>query len=192
MRWWWQPKRPARRTCRSLSPANRDRVRCAGCSRCDTLIDALQRLSERGLRPGLTVIGAGPERETLTQQAKTAGVAEQVRFVGGIQGAPLAAELARHRVMVAPSRCEETFGIVALEGLACGCLPVVSERGGLPEAIGGHGFTFPNGNAEALADRLQEILGDMARARLRLAGVENHLSRCRARVVAERYLARSQ
>ena len=156
---------------------------------CDNLIDALWRLSERGLRPGLTVIGTGPERETLIQQAKTAGVAEQVRFAGGIQGAPLAAELARHQVMVAPSRYEEPFGIVALEGLACGCLPVVSEQGGLPEAIGGHGFIFPNGNAEALADRLQEILGDMAHARLRLAGVENHLSRCRARAVAERYLA---
>ena len=91
--------------------------------------------------------------------------------------------------MVTPSHYEEPFGIVALEGLACGCLPLVSERGGLPEVIGNHGFTFPNGNAEALADRLQKILGNMARARSRLAGAEDHLSRCRARVVAERYLA---
>ena len=37
---------------------------------CHTLIDALRRLSERGLRPGLTVIGAGPEREKLARQAK--------------------------------------------------------------------------------------------------------------------------
>ena len=156
---------------------------------CHTLIDALRRLSERGLRPGLTVIGAGPEREKLARQAKIAGVAEQVRFMGGIQGAPLATELARHQVMVTPSHYEEPFGIVVLEGLACGCLPLVSERGGLPEAIGSHGFTFPNGDAEALARRLREILGDMERARSRLAGVEDHLSRYRARVVTERYLA---
>ena len=77
---------------------------------------------------------------------------------------PFATELARHQVMVTPSHYEEPFGIVALKELACGCLPLVSERGGLPEAIGNHGSTFPNGDADALAGRLQEILGDMARA----------------------------
>ena len=77
------------------------------------MIDALRRLSERGFRLGLTVIGAGPEREKLARQAKMAGVAEQVQFMGGMQGGPLATELARHQVMVTPSNYEEPFGIVA-------------------------------------------------------------------------------
>lgn len=156
---------------------------------CDTLIDALGRLAAREHRPGLTVIGDGPDREALARQADEAGVADQVTFRGKLKGHALAAELARHRVMVVPSRYEEPFGIVALEGLASGCIPVVSERGGLTDAIGGHGFTFPNGDAAALADRLEGILSDIEAARHRLDGVDAHLSQCRARAVAENYIA---
>ena len=156
---------------------------------CDTLIDALGRLAARGHRPGLKVVGDGPDREALARQSAEAGVADQVTFQGKLTGRALAAELARHRVMVVPSRYEEPFGIVALEGLASGCVPVVSERGGLKDAIGGHGFTFPNGDAAALADRLEEVLRDMEAAHRRLDGVDAHLSQCRARAVAENYIA---
>ena len=155
---------------------------------CDTLIDALGRLAARGHSPGLTIIGDGPDREALAQQAAEANVADQVMFRGKLTGRALADELARHRVMVVPSRYEEPFGIVALEGLASGCVPVVSERGGLTDAIGGHGFTFPNGDAGALADRLEDILSDMAAARARLDGVETHLAQCSARAVAKAYI----
>lgn len=155
---------------------------------CDTLIDALRRLAALGHRPEVTVIGDGPDRNSLERQAEDVDVAEQVRFLGGLKGRALARELERHRVMVVPSRYEEPFGIVALEGLACGCVPIVSERGGLVDAIGGHGFTFPNGNAEVLADQLTLVLEDLDGARLQLAGVEDHLAFCSARAVATRYL----
>lgn len=156
---------------------------------CDTLIDALGRLAARGCNPSLTLIGDGPDHACLQRQSEEAGVAGQIEFLGGLKGGALSRELARHKVIVVPSRIEEPFGIVALEGLASGCVPIVSERGGLTEAIGGHGFAFPNGEAEALADRLGEVLGDMERACTRLAGVDDHLARCRARAVAERYIA---
>ena len=100
----------------------------------------------------------------------------------------LANELARHRFMVVPSRYEEPFGIVALEGLASGCIPVVSRQGGLTDAIGGHGITFPNGDAEALADLLDEALRGVRSASACLAGVEKHLARFRSEAVAERYI----
>ena len=155
---------------------------------CDTLIDALRQLAVQGRRPDLTVIGDGPDLAYLERQAIEAGVAEQVLFLGGLKGQSLANELARHRVIVVPSRYDEPFGIVALEGLACGCIPIVSEQGGLIDAIAGHGFKFPNGNASALADRLEEVLGDWDNARARLHGVESHLSHCSARAVAEQYI----
>lgn len=156
---------------------------------CDTLIDALGRLAVQGLRPGLTVIGDGPDRCKLERQAEVVGVADHVQFAGGMKGRALADELARHRVMVVPSRYEEPFGIVTLEGLASGCIPVVSERGGLVDAIAGHGFTFPNGDVGALAACLEMVLEDMDTARQRLAGVVDHLALCSARAVAERYIA---
>ena len=156
---------------------------------CDTLIDALGRLGARGHRPGLTVIGDGPDREALARQAAEVGVMDQVAYRGKLTGRALAEELARHRVMVVPSRYEEPFGIVALEGLASGCVPIVSERGGLTDAIGGHGCTFPNGDSATLSDRLEEVLTDMEAARAQLEGVEAHLAQYRPRPVAENYIA---
>lgn len=155
---------------------------------CFTLIDALGRLAERGRHPTLTIIGEGPDRGKLEVQADSRGLGHRVRFLGELRGRALAKELGRHRVIVVPSSYEEPFGIVALEGLACGCIPVVSERGGLVDAISGHGFTFPNGDAEALAHLLDQVVGDIDSARKRLSGVDDHLARCRAQAVAERYI----
>jgi glycogen synthase len=155
---------------------------------CETLLGALGLLRAQGIRPRLTVIGDGPDRPMLVQMSERLGIGDEVRFVGVLQGTALAEELNHHRVMVVPSRYEEPFGIVALEGLACGCVPVVSERGGLVDAIGGHGFIFPNGDESALAAVLAEVLDAPEAAQARLSGVEEHLAGCSARNVAERYL----
>ena len=66
--------------------------------------------------------------------------------------------LNRHRVLVAPSLYNEPFGIVALEGIACGCVVVGSAGGGLKEAIGPCGETFRNGDAADLARVLGRLL----------------------------------
>jgi glycosyltransferase involved in cell wall biosynthesis len=155
---------------------------------CTTLLGALGRLRLRGLSPSLTVIGDGPDRPMLEGLAARESIGGQVRFEGTLQGEALAAALNRHRVLVVPSRYEEPFGIAALEGLACGCLPVVSERGGLVDAIGPHGLTFPNGDAAALADVLAGVLTDPDTSRARLAGKETHLAAFAPRVVATRYV----
>lgn len=156
---------------------------------CDTLIDALASLAVKGRRVCLTVIGDGPERAHLERQTEMHGLKESVTFVGTLKGRALAKELSRHRVIVVPSRYEEPFGLVALEGLACGCVPIVSERGGLVDAIGKHGFSFPNEDAEALARQIEQIHNDPQFGLSRLVGVEEHLDQCRARNVAQRYIS---
>lgn len=155
---------------------------------CDTLLQSLAHLKAQGLYPNLTVIGDGPDRSMLQTLSHDLGIDDQVSFAGSLQGNALADLLNRHRIMVVPSRYEEPFGIVALEGLACGCIPVVSQRGGLVDAISGHGFTFPNGDDLALSQVLADILRDPAAAKGCLEGVESHLSRCSARNVAQQYL----
>lgn len=155
---------------------------------CDTLIEALGMLAKRGIHPDLTVIGYGPDRPALELQVSSLGVSGQVRFVGKLQGAGLVDELARHRVLVVPSRYEEPFGIVALEGLASGCVPIVSKCGGLVEAIGDHGLTFPNGDAAALANQIENVLSNINTVPVLLEGTDLHLEGYRARAVAERYL----
>jgi glycosyltransferase involved in cell wall biosynthesis len=96
--------------------------------------------------------------------------------------------LNEHRLMVVPSRWQEPFGIVALEGIACGCVVVGSEDGGLRDAIGPCGVTFPNGDAKALAQTLFRLLTDEGRLSGYRTGAEAHLSRHRKAEVAKSYL----
>lgn len=124
----------------------------------DVLIEGLALLADTGLRPGLTIVGAGPEADRLLALATTKGVAAQLRWTGVLRGAELAAELRLHRVMVVPSRWAEPFGIVALEGAACGCAVVGSAAGGLAQAIGPCGITFPNNDVPALAEGMRAAL----------------------------------
>ena len=154
----------------------------------DVLIDALAILLQSGMQPRLTVVGDGPERTALEQKAEGQGLRSSITFVGSQTGAQLSTTLNAHRILVVPSRWPEPFGIVALEALACGCIVVGSEQGGLPEAIGPCGLTFSNGNAPALAGVLQELLHDPGRvARLR-EGAQEHLAPFRRRQVANAYL----
>ncbi len=117
----------------------------------DVLLDALALLAAEGLRPELTVIGDGPEASHLQEQAARLGLGGQVDFLGARRGEELVRILNRQRILVVPSRYNEPFGIVALEGIACGCVVVGSEGGGLKAAIGPCGETFRNGDAADLA-----------------------------------------
>lgn len=152
---------------------------------CDLLIDALRLLRSAGLKPTLTVNGDGPERNALEQHAINSGLHSQILFAGKISGLVLARELNRHRVIVIPSRWNEPFGIVALEGMACGCFPVVSSGGGLPEATGGNGIVFQNGDVNELANAIKTAMDVIAVA---VPDYSGHLENFKAAAVAGRYL----
>jgi glycosyltransferase involved in cell wall biosynthesis len=154
----------------------------------DCLIDALSLLRARGLAPNLTIVGAGPEEDFLRRQAARAGLGPQIAFAGVVTGADLRRVLNRHRILVVPSRTPEPYGIVALEGAACGCGIVGSGQGGLPEAIGPCGVTYPNGDASALADAVARLLGDPQLLGRMVSAAPAHLAGHRRREVAEAYL----
>jgi glycosyltransferase involved in cell wall biosynthesis len=155
----------------------------------DLLLQALRLLKEGGLTPRLTVIGGGPEAEPLQALARQLDVAAQVDFVGPLGGQELARLLNARRVLAVPSRWAEPFGIVALEGIACGCGVVGSREGGLVDAIGPCGITFPNGDVPALAAALREALTRPDLAAKWAANAPAHLAAHTARAVAAAYLA---
>lgn len=153
----------------------------------NVLVEALGLLKRRGPAPNLTIIGSGPERQPLETQARELGVLDQILFAGVLRGEALARELNRHRILVVPSIWNEPFGIVALEGIACGCMVIGSSGGGLPEAIGPCGVTFPNSDSSALADRIASLLA------LQVTGAihersPGHLSLHQPATIATRYL----
>jgi glycosyltransferase involved in cell wall biosynthesis len=154
----------------------------------DLLLDALASLKARGLKPRLTIVGDGPEKTALHKQAEELAVAGQVNFAGVKRDTELARLLNAHRIMVVPSRWREPFGIVALEGIACGCVVVGSENGGLPDAIGRCGMTFPNGDVKALADALAELLTNSEKLASFQLEAAAHLERHRPMKVARAYL----
>jgi glycosyltransferase involved in cell wall biosynthesis len=154
----------------------------------DVLLQALKLLQSDKLFPDLTIVGSGPEEENLQRLAAELGLDRQLIFAGQKSGVALAEILNRHRILVVPSRWAEPFGVVALEGIACGCVVVGSEKGGLKEAIGPCGLTFENGNIRALADQLKRLLNDQnLQAKLR-DRVAEHLVKFQPDAVAAAYL----
>ena len=154
----------------------------------DVLLEALALLAKAGTRIRLTVIGDGPEKPALRQQAEGLGIAHQVEFVGRRTGPSLAAALNAHQILVVPSVWEEPFGVVALEAMACGCVPLVARSGGLPEAVGYGGAVFERADPQSLAQGIVELLFNpesIARYRARATA---HLERHSRDAVAQRYL----
>ncbi|XXQ52732.1 glycosyltransferase family 4 protein [Xenophilus aerolatus] len=158
----------------------------------DLLVDAMALLHSRGIRPTLSIVGTGPEEAALRQRVDGLGLHQSIAFLGKRSGPALARTLAGHRVLVVPSRWQEPFGVVALEGLACGLRVVASDVGGLPEAVGKCGRLFKPGSAESLADMLEQELQGRATPPSTQAldpAVEAHLKPYRAASVAAEYLA---
>jgi len=155
----------------------------------DLLLRALGILKQQNICADLTIIGCGPEEANLRALTCQLGLDQAVAFAGEKVGPELAELMNHHEVIVIPSRWSEPFGIVALEGIACGCVAVGSQQGGLSEAIGNCGTTFRNGDSEELADRLRALLSDsQMREKFRVAAPA-HLERFRAQIVAQPYLA---
>ena len=93
-----------------------------------------------------------------------------------------------HQIMVVPSRWLEPFGIVALEGIACGCVVVGSAGGGLKDAIGPCGVTFPNGDIQTLTQKIADLLLNPYKLATYKAKAELHLLPHKRLAVAEAYL----
>lgn len=124
----------------------------------DLLLEACIRLWNLGKQFQLTIIGTGPEQDLLEQLARRSGYASHVIFKGPLRNEALARAINQHQIMVVPSKWKEPFGIVALEGLACGCAVLVSDEGGLPEAAGGFATTFKRNDSVSLANQLSQLL----------------------------------
>jgi N-acetyl-alpha-D-glucosaminyl L-malate synthase BshA len=117
----------------------------------------------RSERPAvLVLVGDGPERTSAEQEARDLGVQDDTFFLGKIDVvAPL---LASADLFLLPSQ-SESFGLSALEALACGVPVVASRVGGIPEVVadGVTGVLRDVGDVDGMAAASLDILGDHAR-----------------------------
>ena len=153
------------------------------------LLKALVQLQTLKLTPSLTVVGSGPERTACEDFVNASGLGPQVRFLGAMSGRPLKEVFNAHEILVIPSLWAEPFGVVALEGIACGCVVLGTKDGGLKEAIGPCGIVCDNNSADALAESLQLLLTKPDLRDSLRAQAKNHLEHFSASYVASRYLS---
>lgn len=122
----------------------------------DTLLRAWQRVDNADLH----IVGDGHQRAEL--EALAAGLnLHSVHFHGSVSEKELKEAYSRAHALVLPSnRKAEAFGLVLLEGMAAGCVPVSSDLPGVSDVVGTSGFTFPVGDSDALAEILLKLQDD--------------------------------
>jgi N-acetyl-alpha-D-glucosaminyl L-malate synthase BshA len=107
----------------------------------------------------LYMVGDGPDRPEAHRLARELGVDGQTTFLG--KQDHVERLFPGMHVLLMPSEME-SFGLGALEGMACGVPPVATRVGGLPELVthGVDGFLEPVGDIAAQARRVIELLTD--------------------------------
>jgi len=120
----------------------------------------------------LLMVGDGPDCGPAEALARELRVQDHVTFLGKQNHVERLIPLAH--VLLMPSELE-TFGLAALEAMACGVPPVATDAGGVPELIthGVDGFMGPVGDTEAQAARVIQLLAD-DRVHQRMAAAARH------------------
>ncbi len=124
-------------------------------SDCVRTLAALRRRTNTAVR--LVMCGDGPERKAAEALAAELGVAADVLFVGSVPN--IADYLSVAEVLLLPSDTE-SFGLAALEAMACEVPVIATRTGGLPEVVrdGETGFLVSVGDTEAMAEHAARLI----------------------------------
>ena len=144
--------------------------------------------SNKLANPILTIIGEGDERNNLEELIVELGIKDHIKFTGVLHGNDLTEELNKHKFLLVPSKWEEPFGNVALEGMACGCIPIVSDGGGLTDAVGNAGIVFKRNDIVDLVDSIRKLLNDKILQEELERNASIHLKAHKPDYIGSRYL----
>jgi L-malate glycosyltransferase len=152
-------------------------------------LDCIRILAEvlRATPAHLYMVGDGPERGPAETLARKLAIADHVTFLG--KQDHVERLIPENHVFLLPSEME-SFGLAALEAMACGVPPVATQTGGVPELItsGVDGFLEPVGDIHAQANRAIELLtGDALHARISAAARQTALTRFTTDLIIPQY-----
>ncbi|GIP37439.1 glycosyl transferase [Paenibacillus sp. J31TS4] len=122
------------------------------------VIDIFARVQQKR-KARLLLVGEGPELNKAINKVRELGLSDQVVIWG--KQADVAEVISLADVLLLPSE-KESFGLVALEAMACGVPTVGSDAGGIPELVadGETGYLRPIGDTEGMADAALRLLED--------------------------------
>ncbi|MDJ0824370.1 MAG: glycosyltransferase family 4 protein [Rhodobacter sp.] len=120
----------------------------------DVLLRAWPQIAEAVPEARLTVAGAGPMRDEVL-----ASTSNRLTFLDQPDDAAVRALLAETDLLLAPAPYGESFGLVLVEAMSAGALPVAAANPGYGSVLTGPGAALlvPPGDAAALADRVIEL-----------------------------------
>src|ERR687890_1809818 len=127
-------------------------------------VEILARVLKKGLKTRLIMVGDGSERQNCEHRARCLGIYEQCSFVG--KQPKIVDYLSAADVLLLPSE-QESFGLAALEAMACEVPVVASRVGGVPEVVtdGETGCLAEVGDVDKMADDAARLLSDDAARR---------------------------
>jgi colanic acid/amylovoran biosynthesis glycosyltransferase len=140
----------------------------------DVLVEAVGRLTAKGVPVTLDLAAQGPDRTALEDLAGRLGISSAVTFRGGYDPRQLATILGAGHVLALTSHTEGA-PLSVVEALAHGVPVVATSVGGTAQLVhdGENGVLVPPGDVDAVADALGELARDPARRRRLAVGARN-------------------
>jgi N-acetyl-alpha-D-glucosaminyl L-malate synthase BshA len=151
-------------------------------------IEVFARVREKGIDARLVMVGDGSERGRAEHRARELNIEAHCSFVG--KQAQIVNYLSVADVLLLPSE-QESFGLAALEAMACEVPVVASRVGGVPEVVtdGETGYLAEVGDVDKMADDAARLLSDdAARREMGRRARESALSRYSTDLVIPQYL----
>ncbi|WP_027409265.1 glycosyltransferase [Anoxybacteroides tepidamans] len=127
------------------------------------LIKAFAMIHQDYPQTNLMIVGDGPQRQEYEQLAETLGIRHVTTFTGRVPNTEVPTYINEIDIFAVPSTEDsESFGVAAVEAMACGVPVVVSNVGGLPEVVKKDvtGLIVPKENPNALAQAFRQLLSD--------------------------------
>jgi N-acetyl-alpha-D-glucosaminyl L-malate synthase BshA len=151
-------------------------------------IEILARVLKKGIHTRLVMVGDGGEKSAVEDRARCLGVYENCVFVG--KQPKIVDYLSVADVLLLPSE-QESFGLAALEAMACEVPVIASRVGGVPEVVtdGETGFLSEVGDVEKMSEDAARLLTDPAlRSEMGKRARESAISRYRTDIVIPQYI----
>ncbi|OLE52755.1 MAG: N-acetyl-alpha-D-glucosaminyl L-malate synthase BshA [Acidobacteria bacterium 13_1_20CM_3_53_8] len=151
-------------------------------------VEILSRVLQRGIKARLVMVGDGSERVNAEHRARCLNIYDRCAFVG--KQPNIADYLSIADVLLLPSE-QESFGLAALEAMACEVPVVASRVGGVPEVVtdGETGYLSEVGDVEKMGEMAAHLLADeeLRREMGRLAR-ESAVSRYNTDLIIPQYI----
>ena len=151
-------------------------------------VEILARVLKKDVKTRLIMVGDGSERTNAEHRARCLGIYEHCSFVG--KQPRIVDYLSASDVLLLPSD-QESFGLAALEAMACEVPVIASRVGGLPEVVtdGENGFLSPVGDVDKMAsDAARLLTNDKLRQEFGRRARESAISRYRTDIVIPQYI----